>query len=106
MKRTTKATFTIVGAATLSVIGLLFAGCHTMHSEAAGGKTTTVADAKSTGKGGAQLWAENCARCHNIRSPSTYSDAEWEVSMHHMRIRANLTAEEHKKVLEFLKSAN
>ena len=34
------------------------------------------------------------------------SDAEWDVAMHHMRIRANLTAEEHRKILEFLKSAN
>lgn len=106
MKFMQKEIFTAVGAATLAVIGLLAAGCHTMHSEAGDPKTTAVADAKPTGKGGAQLWAENCVRCHNIRSPSTYSDAEWEVSMHHMRIRGNLTAEEHKKVLEFLKSAN
>lgn len=52
-------------------------------------------------EGRAQLWTENCVRCHNIRSPSTYSDAEWEVAMHHMRIRANLTTEEHRKILEF-----
>ncbi len=52
------------------------------------------------------MWSENCARCHNMRSPSSYSDTEWDVVMHHMRVRANLTAEEHKKILEFLKSAN
>jgi cytochrome c5 len=57
-------------------------------------------------KGGSQLWSENCARCHNMRSPSSYSDAEWEVAMHHMRVRARLTPEEHKAILEFLKSAN
>ena len=57
-----------------------------------------------TGKAGAQLWAENCNRCHNIRSPSNYSPAQWEVVMMHMRVRANLTPEEHKKILEFLKS--
>ncbi len=57
-------------------------------------------------KGGSQLWAENCGRCHNIRSPSTYSDIEWQVVLHHMRVRANLTAEEHKKILEFLKASN
>ena len=58
------------------------------------------------GKSGSQLWSENCARCHNMRSPSAYSDAEWSVVMHHMRVRAQLTAEEHKAILEFLKSAN
>lgn len=60
--------------------------------------------AGTTGKGGAELWAENCVRCHNIRSPSNYSPAQWEVAMMHMRVRANLTPEEHKKILEFLKS--
>ena len=60
--------------------------------------------AGNTAKGGAELWAENCVRCHNIRSPSNYSAAQWEVVMMHMRVRANLTPEEHKKILEFLKS--
>src|SRR5438067_8042592 len=31
--------------------------------------------AGTTGKGGAELWADNCVRCHNIRSPSNYSAA-------------------------------
>src|SRR6266699_1938749 len=62
--------------------------------------------AGTTGKSGAQLWAENCNRCHNIRSPSNYSPAQWEVVMAHMRVRANLTPEEHKKILEFLKSGS
>lgn len=60
----------------------------------------------ATPKGGAQLWAENCVRCHNIRSPGNYSPAQWEVVMMHMRVRANLTADEHKKVLEFLKAGS
>ena len=70
--------------------------------------TTTVASepAQKQIKGGSQLWSENCARCHNMRSPSSYSDGEWEVVMHHMRVRAHLTPEEHKAILEFLKSAN
>ena len=57
------------------------------------------------GKSGAQLWAENCARCHNVRSPGSYSPVEWEVAMFHMRVRANLTPEEQQKILAFLKSA-
>jgi hypothetical protein len=60
----------------------------------------------TTGKSGAQLWAENCIRCHNIRSPSNYSPAQWEVVMMHMRVRAKLTPEEHKKILAFLKSGS
>ena len=67
------------------------------------GTTAGAASSGSTGKGGAQLWADNCQRCHNTRSPSSYNDAQWEVAMMHMRVRANLTPEEHKKILEFLK---
>ena len=91
----------------LFAISLFVVGCRSSQSEhTKAAKSGVVAQAKTSGKGGAQLWTQNCIRCHNIRSPSTYSDAEWEVSMHHMRIRANLTAEEHRKILEFLKSAN
>ncbi len=57
-------------------------------------------------KDGARAWAQNCMRCHNIRDPQERSDREWEVIVHHMRVRANLTAEEHRLILEFLKAAN
>ena len=57
-------------------------------------------------KKGPQLWAQNCARCHNYRSPRSYSDREWDIAVHHMRVRANLTAEESRAISEFLKSAN
>jgi len=73
---------------------------------AANQQSGQVSAAGATGKGGAELWAENCVRCHNIRSPSSYSPAQWEVVMMHMRVRANLTPEEHKKILEFLKSGS
>jgi hypothetical protein len=72
----------------------------------AANKQSGEVPAGTTGKGGAELWAENCIRCHNIRSPSNYSPAQWEVVMMHMRVRANLTTEEHKKILEFLKSGS
>lgn len=57
-------------------------------------------------KSGPELWAQNCRRCHNFRSPSEFSDSEWEVVMFHMRVRANLTAEESETILQFLKSSN
>jgi len=59
-----------------------------------------------TKKGRAQLWEENCARCHNLRSPSSYSDAKWDVIVTHMRIRAYLTEEDAKAIVEFLKAGN
>ena len=56
-------------------------------------------------KEGSQLWSENCARCHNAPGASNYSDAHWEVIGQHMRMRAHITAEETKKIVEFLQSA-
>lgn len=51
---------------------------------------------------GQQLWSQNCSRCHNLRSPASYNAAQWEVVALHMRVRANLTANEHRAILEFL----
>lgn len=56
-------------------------------------------------KGSAQLWAETCSRCHNLRSPSAYSGDQWQVIVHDMRIRAQLTGQDQRQILEFLKSA-
>ena len=57
-------------------------------------------------KSGAQLWAENCNRCHNAPDPRTYSDDQWDAIMEHMRQKALLTDTEVKKVRAFLKSSN
>ena len=57
-------------------------------------------------KTGAQLWGENCVRCHNTPSPAAYNNVDWETIGLHMRVRANLTADETKKMVEFLQSAN
>src|SRR2546422_5413398 len=97
--------------AAISAIGLatftfLIVGCSTVNpkgGEAATADKSSVASARPGQKGGAEMWAQNCGHCHNIRSPDSYSDAQWEVVMLHMRVRANLTAEEHKKILTFLK---
>lgn len=57
-------------------------------------------------KSGAQLWGETCNRCHIAPSPADYNDTDWETISLHMRVRANLTENESKKIEEFLKSAN
>lgn len=57
-------------------------------------------------EGRAKLWSSTCGRCHLMRSPSSLSDAEWEVVVQHMRMRAYLTPEEAKAIAEFLKAGN
>ena len=57
-------------------------------------------------KSGAQLWGENCQRCHNAPGPGQFSDPAWEIIGQHMRTRANLTETETNKIVEFLQEAN
>jgi mono/diheme cytochrome c family protein len=92
-------------AAALATAWLL-AACQSMKPLQDAAPATASADSASAEKSGTQLWAENCTRCHGNRSPAAYSDSQWAVAMMHMRVRANLTAEEHRKILEFLQSAN
>ena len=98
MKRKYFAAFAGLVLLALSLIGLTLAGCATPAKTAGKGGVATQA--------GAQLWAQNCGHCHNFRSPNMYSDAQWDVIVLHMRVRANLTAEDHKQILAFLKSAH
>jgi hypothetical protein len=65
----------------------------------------TVSSDSYMGLSGEELWSTNCLRCHNIRPPTMYSDAQWDVIVHHMRIRANITGQEQRAIVEFLKSA-
>jgi len=92
-------------AAALATAWLL-AACQSTKPQKDASLGASTADSTSTEKSGTQLWAENCTRCHGNRSPAAYSDSQWAVAMMHMRVRANLTAEEHRKILEFLQSAN
>ncbi len=97
--------YSIVTLTDLSVIlGMLMASCTTGGDHAV--SAVSGGPAAPVEKGGAQLWSENCQRCHNVRSPNSYSAAQWEVAMLHMRVRANLTPEQHQKILEFLKSSS
>ena len=57
-------------------------------------------------RGRARMWTQNCIRCHNARPPGYYSDREWQVAMHHMRVRCSITKQEYEEILSFLQSAN
>jgi mono/diheme cytochrome c family protein len=66
----------------------------------------SCASSKVAMRSGAQLWGENCIRCHSTPSPAAYNDVDWSTIGLHMRVRANLTADETNKIVEFLQSAN
>ena len=84
---------------------LLSAACATgssNRSPAASGLSGSSVSERS----GSELWAQNCRRCHNFRSPSEFNDSSWDVAMFHMRVRANLTEEEYESIRAFIKSSN
>ncbi len=55
---------------------------------------------------GSKAWSENCARCHNMRSPTDLRDDQWITTVFHMRVRAGLTGQEARDILTFLQSSN
>ncbi len=63
-------------------------------------------ETEKTEKAGSQLWAENCARCHNLPTPVVYDDDKWETVSMHMKIRANMSNNDIKIIREFLQLAN
>ena len=65
-----------------------------------------VESQKVAAKSGAQLWGENCQRCHNAPSPGTFSREEWKTVGMHMQSRALLTNIEKDKIIEFLQQSN
>lgn len=55
---------------------------------------------------GAKAWADNCGRCHNVRSPKEFSDKNWSLIVTHMRVRANISGDTAKDIEAFLKASN
>jgi cytochrome c5 len=102
MKLATKS----LSATAAALVACLFAGCQssthaTMLSDGSAKPAAAPTAAPAT-KGRAQIWAETCNRCHNTRSPDSYSGKEWSVVMTHMRVRGYLTGEDQRAILEFL----
>lgn len=91
----------IIAAGLLTGIFIFFYSCSSAKSTVTKVKKNTVYD-----RSGAQLWGENCIRCHSIPSPASYNDTDWSTIGLHMKVRANLTENDAKKIFEFIKSAN
>ena len=51
---------------------------------------------------GADLYAMHCNRCHPERYATERTAAQWKTIMLHMRVRANLPAEQAKAILKYL----
>jgi hypothetical protein len=83
---------------------LALTGCQSTPALVA--ETKEEKDDAKVERGRTQMWTQNCIRCHNARSPGYYSDREWAVAMHHMRLRCSITKEEYEGILSFLQAGN
>ena len=86
-----------------AVLAAFLVACTALHDPAEHAASSQQATATSMG---AELWGQTCNRCHNFRSPTSLTDSQWDVVLMHMRLRANLTGEEQRAILEFLKTGN
>ncbi len=55
---------------------------------------------------GAVSWSNNCARCHEMRSPTEFRDDLWKPIVTHMRVRGGLTGQQQRDILAFLQASN
>jgi hypothetical protein len=97
----------------LALISLLFIALAALGWNALAGPTETqshlndVAASRTRNEpDGQELCANNSQRCHNLQSPAMYSPAQWDIIVHHMRVRANLTGADQRAIAEFLKSSS
>ncbi len=84
-------------------IVILYIPCLVISFALAGISSCAVSQ-KVLDKTGTQLWGENCGRCHNPPGPGEFSTSNWDIIGRHMRIRANITETEEKKIIDYLKA--
>jgi len=68
----------------------------------AGPELTPEKPLENTSRSGADLYATHCSRCHQERFATEFTSTQWKTIMLHMRVRANLTAEDANEILKYL----
>lgn len=93
-----------IGILTFLLFGL--AACGVFNKSTSNIKDEQTQKPPAIEKSGAVLWGENCSRCHNAPNAGAFTKKQWETIGKHMRIRANLTADETEKIIGFLQLTN
>ena len=94
---TTTAGLLLLAGGLTTIVTLI--GCSSPSTASPG--VVSKSDQPAAAISGSEAWDQNCARCHNSISPTTYSDQQWDAIMMHMRIHARLTGEEERAILKF-----
>lgn len=100
----------IFAAASLYLVGCgLIAGQESKSGEARDSGTNSISSSSTAMRKtrphkltGAELYSIHCARCHPERYPTERTAAQWKTILLHMRVRANLPAEQARTILKYL----
>jgi Dihaem cytochrome c len=99
-----------IGVAVVSAAVMFIASLANAQTPAATSKTkqettaTTTKPVKVEALSGAELWTMNCNRCHMTRTPGEFTAAQWRTIFRHMRIRANLPADQARELQRYLEA--
>ena len=86
----------------MAMLAFAWSGTASSGGGVLGGGVMSKGDVNS----GATSWSNNCARCHELRSPTEFRDDIWKPIMSHMRVRAGLTGKQQRDILAFLQASN
>jgi hypothetical protein len=68
----------------------------------AGPETAPEKPTEKKSLSGADLYSIHCNRCHPERYATEFTSAHWKTIMTHMRVRANIPAEQAREILKYL----
>jgi len=91
------------GGGAALIAGLLCASTYT--PSYAGGDSKAVqpsGTSQETKLSGEELYTIHCARCHAQRYPREWTPAQWKTLISHMRVRANLPADQAREILKYM----
>ncbi len=92
-----------VGLAVIAAAGCLATSIFLVAGNAsAENAAPAAAKAEKKKLSGSDLYAMHCNRCHPERYATERTAKEWKTIMLHMRVRANLPAEQAKAILKYL----
>ncbi|PYJ86782.1 MAG: hypothetical protein DME22_04135 [Verrucomicrobia bacterium] len=94
--------------ASVAVLGALLYALSSVFVPGAGAKAEKKTEKRVEKKpekkklSGAELYSMHCNRCHPERYPTERTAAQWKTILLHMRVRANLPAEQSQMILKYL----
>lgn len=96
------ASFAILASAIYAISLALVTGADTSTNSTAAAPPADTAKKAPTKLTGTELYAIHCNRCHPERYPTERTAAQWKTLLTHMRVRANLPADQAKAILKYL----